>query len=129
MSAMKERRGKLGVENHSAVHRGGNGADDEVTRRAVEGDGEEDHLVGSCGNHRGDGSDDEEVAGAAGVGWVLGLGGPAEGQAQRQTDTAGEGRGGAAVVSGNVFRSEHPALSREAGRGAWNQAELYLGAE
>src|SRR5438132_14349549 len=30
----------------SAVLRGGNGADDETTRRAVEGDGEEDHLGG-----------------------------------------------------------------------------------
>jgi hypothetical protein len=44
---------------------------DEVTGCAVEGDGEEDHLVGGCRNHWGDGSDDEEVAGAVGVGWLL----------------------------------------------------------
>src|SRR5271170_5432688 len=122
MSAMKKRRGKLRVEDHSAVHRSGNGADDEVTGCAVEGNGEEDHLVGSCRNHWGDGSDNEEVAGAAGVGWLLRLGGPAQGQAERQTDTAGEGRRGAAVVSGDLFRSEHPALSREARRGTWNPA-------
>jgi transposase len=43
LSALKKRRGMLEVENLKAVLRGGNGADDEVTRRAVESPGEEDH--------------------------------------------------------------------------------------
>ena len=37
-----------------ANHSRGNGADDETTRRVIEGDGEEDHLVGGRGDHRGE---------------------------------------------------------------------------
>ncbi len=40
----------------------GNGADDESTRCFVEGDGEEDHVVGGCGESGGDGSDDAPMA-------------------------------------------------------------------
>ena len=64
LSALKKRRGILEVENLTALLRSGNGADDEITRRAIEGDGEEDHLVGGSGNHRSDGSDDAPLAGA-----------------------------------------------------------------
>jgi hypothetical protein len=43
-----------------------NGADDESSRRAFEGLGEEDHLVGGGRNHRGKGSDDAQLTGGAG---------------------------------------------------------------
>src|SRR5437667_8979368 len=39
----------------------------------------------------------------------------------------GTGRAGAAVLSGEVLRSECAALSPETGGGARNQAELHLG--
>ena len=78
---LKKRRGKLEVGHLTAVLRGGNGADDEVTRRAVEGDGEEDHLVGGSGDHRCDRSHDESMAGANGYGWLLGIAGRRKGRA------------------------------------------------
>jgi hypothetical protein len=40
LSALKKRRGILKVEHLTVAPRGGNGADDETTRRAVEGHGE-----------------------------------------------------------------------------------------
>ena len=55
----------LGSGRNPAVLSRRDGADDESSRRAAEGDGEEDHLVGGGRNHRGDGSDDAAVAGAA----------------------------------------------------------------
>lgn len=45
-------------EQASAVLGRGDGADDETTRRVVEGNGQEDHLVGRGGDHRGERSDD-----------------------------------------------------------------------
>ena len=75
LSALKKRRGILEVANLTAVPRGGNGADDETTRRAIEGHGEEDHLVGSSRNHRGDRSDNEAMAGTAGGRGLFGAGG------------------------------------------------------
>ena len=77
LSALRKRRGILEVEYLTAVPRGGNGADDETTGCAIESDGEEDHLVGGCGDHRGDGSDNATVAGTAGVGWLFRVGGSA----------------------------------------------------
>src|SRR6185503_16927668 len=94
---------KLRGGNPSAVHRGGNGADDETTGCAIEGDGEEDHLVGGGGDHRGDGANDAAVAGTAGVGWLFGVGGPTQRKAQRQAGTAGEGRTGAAAIPGDLL--------------------------
>jgi hypothetical protein len=48
---------KLGVGTQANVFELRNGADDETTRRAIEGDGEEDQLVGCGGDHRSDGPD------------------------------------------------------------------------
>jgi hypothetical protein len=73
LSALKKRRGIVKVEHLTAVPRGGNRADDETTRRAVEGHGEQDHLVGSGRNHRRDGSNHEAVAEAAGTHGYSGL--------------------------------------------------------
>src|SRR5437868_3204856 len=129
MSALKSQWGKLRDGYPSAVLRGGNGADDETAGCAVESDGEEDHLVGGRRDHRGDGSDDAAVAGTAGVGGVFGADGPAQRQAQRQEGAAGESGTGAAAVPADLLRSEHPAFSREARRGARHRAELHLGAE
>src|SRR5271169_1471957 len=126
---MRERRGSWEGARHSAVLRGGNGADDEVTRRAVESHGEEDHMVGSGGDYRGDGSDHAAVAGAAEGRGLFGSGGPPQGQAERQAGTGGQGGRSAAVVSRRVFRSEYAALSREARRETWHRAELHVRAE
>src|SRR6266849_10401233 len=81
---------KLRGGHPSAVLRGGNGADDETARRAVESDGEEDHLVGGSRDHRGEGSDNAAMAGTAGDAWVLGVGGPAQRQAQRPAGAGGK---------------------------------------
>src|SRR5580658_2825697 len=126
---LKKRRGTLEVEDLKAVPRSGNGADDEVTRRAVKSHGEEDQLVGGGGDHRGDGPDDEAVARAAGDRWLFGLGGPAQGEAERQAGAGGQGGRSAAAVSPGVLRSEHAALSREAQREAWDRVELHVRAE
>src|SRR5271155_1043272 len=114
LSAMRKRRGMLGGGNPSAVLRGGNGADDETTRRAVESDGEEDPMVGRGRDHRRLGSNHATVAGASGSGRVFGIGGSAQGQAQRQASPASQGGGGAGTVSEGIFRFEHTALPREA---------------
>ena len=44
-------------------------------------------------------------------------------------DTCGDGGGSAAAVPGGVFRLQCEAFSREAGREAFDQAELYVGEE
>src|SRR3954452_18112382 len=103
----------LGSGRNPAVLRRGDGADDDSSRRAIEGDGEEDHLVGGGGNYWGDGSNDATVAGAAGNGWLLRAGGPAQGKAERATDTFGDGGEGTRALQGYVLRSEHPTLPRK----------------
>src|SRR5690242_2158590 len=70
----------LGSGRNPAVLCRRDGADDEGSRRAAESHGEEDHLVGGGGNHRGDGSDDAAVARAAGRGRLRGTGRPPEGK-------------------------------------------------
>ena len=40
----------------------GNGADDEDSGSDIEGDGRQAEVVGSCRDHRGNGSDDAAVA-------------------------------------------------------------------
>src|SRR6476660_2489148 len=112
LSALKKRRGILEVEYLTAVPRGGNGADDETTRRAVEGHGKKDHLVGSSRDHRGDGSDHEAMARTAGGRRLFGVGGPAQRQAQRPPGAGGKSGGDAGTVPGHLLRSEHAALSR-----------------
>src|SRR5580658_1230862 len=129
LSALRKRRGKLGGGNLSAVLRGGNGADDETARRAVESNGEEDPMVGRGGDHRSHGPDDAAVAGTAGSRGVCGAGGSAQGKAERQAGAAGQGGGSAAAVPGGVFRFEHTAFPREAERRTRHRAELHVGAK
>ena len=114
VSALKKRRGKLRGGNSSAVLRGGNGADDEIARRVVESDGQEDPMVGRGRDHRRDGSDHAAVAGAAGSRRILRAGGSAQGQGEREAGPAEPSGGGAATVPGSVFRFEHTAFPREA---------------
>src|SRR5438874_7266114 len=57
---------RLGIGTQPNLFRLRDGADDETTRRAVESNGEEDHLVGSSRDHRGDGADDAQMARAMG---------------------------------------------------------------
>src|SRR5437016_10143731 len=126
---LKKRRGILEVEHLTAVLRGGNGADDETTRRAVEGNGEKDQLVGGSRDHRGDGSDDEAVAGTAGNPRLFGVGGPAQRPAQRSAGTSGKSGASAGSLSGHLLRSEHAALSRKAPRRTRNRTELHVRAK
>src|SRR5437899_12463234 len=112
MSALKSQWGKLKGGYPSAVLRGGNGADDETAGRAVESDGEEDHMVGGRRDHRGHGSEHAAMAGTAGIGRVFGAGGSAQRQGQRQAGTAGDGGAGTAGARGDRGWPEQPALSR-----------------
>src|ERR1035437_3202549 len=108
----------LGSERNPAVLRRRDGADDESSRRVIEGEGQEDHLVGGGGDYRSERPDDEAVAGASGEAWLLGPGGPAQGKAERSAHPTGHRGGGVAALPGRVFRSEHSAFSREAPGGA-----------
>src|SRR5271157_589988 len=119
----------LGGGRNPAVLSRRDGADDESSRRVVEGHGEEDHLVGGGGNHRGDGPNHAPMAGAIGEGWLYWLGRPAEGQTERAANPCGHGGGGLAAVSRGVLRPEHPAFSRKAGGRARYPVALHLGAE
>lgn len=70
----------MGGQNPAVLGRR-DGADDEAARRAVEGNGEEDHLVGGGGDHRGDGSDDAALAQAGGERRYSGLANRRKGKA------------------------------------------------
>src|SRR5438093_12125123 len=104
----------LGGGQNPAVLSRRDGADDESSRCAVEGEGEEGHVVGGGGNHRGDGSDDAAMAGATGKGRLCRAVGSAEGKTECSAHPAGNGRGGARSLPRNVLRPEHPAFPREA---------------
>src|ERR1700719_5244238 len=97
---LARRRVMLGSGRNPAVLRRRDGADDESSRRAVEGYGEKDHLVGGGRNHRSDGSDHAPVAGAAGAGWLYRLGRPAEGEAERAAYSSGNCREGSRALQG-----------------------------
>src|ERR1035438_1013602 len=94
----------LGSGRNPAIFSRRDGADDEGTRRVTEGDGEEDHLVGGGGNHRGDGPDDAAVEGADGGRGLCGTGGPAQGKSDRAAGSGSHGGGGVAAVPGRVLR-------------------------
>src|SRR5665647_2592363 len=115
----------LGSERNSAVLRHRDGADDESSRRVVEGDGQEDHLVGGGGDHWGDGSDDAPVAGADGGRRLRGTGRPSQRKAECSADPGGHGREGIGPVPGDVLRFEHSPLSRKAAGGACHRIELH----
>src|SRR5215467_13653864 len=117
------------VGKPAAIPGRGSGADDETTRRAVEGHGQEDHLVGGGRDHRRHRSDDAALARTIERAWLLRLSGSAEEQAERKACAPGDGTGSSAAVSGKLLRPEHSALPRETSRGARNRAELYMGAE
>src|SRR3974390_2241227 len=129
MSVLKKRRGNRVVEHHTAILRGGNGADDETARRVIESDGQEDHVVGGRRDHWGDRPDHEAMAGTIGLRRLFRPGGPAQGQAQRPAGSDRDGGGGAAALPGGLLRPEHAALPGEAARGAWHPFELHVGAE
>src|SRR5450759_4555717 len=119
----------LESEQNPAVLRRRDGADDESSRRAVEGDGEEDHLVGGGRDHRGDGSDDAALAGAHGGRRLRWTSRPSQRKAECTADPGGHGREGIGPVPGDVLRPEHTPLSRKATGGPCHRVELHLGAE
>src|ERR1017187_7416598 len=119
----------LGGGRNPAVLSRRDGADDEGTRRVVEGDGQEDHMVVGGGNSGGNGSDDAPVAREIGDGRLCGAGGSPQGKAECPAHSAGNDREGAGALQGDVLRPEHPALSRKAAERPRHRVELYLGAE
>src|SRR4029077_3732048 len=95
----------------------------------VEGDGQEDHVVGGGGDSRRNGSNDAPMAGKIGKGGGGRAGGSAQGKTERPAHSVGDDREGAGTLQGNVLRPEHPALPRKAAGRARDGVELHLGAE
>src|SRR5450755_1699309 len=94
----------LGGGRNPAVLSRRDGADDEGTRRVVEGDGQEDHMVVGGGNSGGNGSDDAPVAREIGDGRLCGAGGSPQGKAECPAHSAGNDREGAGALQGDVLR-------------------------
>src|SRR5208337_2483070 len=112
---------------HGSLSEGRDGAGDESTGRDVAGDGEEDYLVASGGD-----SGHQRPAHAAVAGALRGRGlqrAVRQASWQAVESSGGGGHGGASVraLSGEVFRSERAAFSREAAGRARDRVELQLG--
>src|SRR6185295_5087335 len=103
------------------------GADDEDTRRAIEGDGQEDQLAVGGGDYRRDAADDATVAHTLSRAWLRRVARSAQRQAQPEARSLGDLRAGAGAVPDPLLRPQGEALSREAERGTWHPAELHVG--
>src|SRR3977135_1618238 len=112
---------------HGFLPEGRDGAGDESTGRDVAGDGEEDYVVASSGD-----SGHQRPAHAAVAGALRGRGlqrvvRQAVWQAVESSGAGGEGGASVRALSGEVFRSERAAFSREAAGEARDRVELQLG--
>src|ERR1700687_3511736 len=114
-----------GSQPEPAVPR--SGADDEDTRRAIEGNGQEDQLAVGGGDYRGDAADYAALARTLRGAWLRRVARSAQGQAQPEARSPGDLRAGAGVVRDPLLRLQREALSREAKRGTWHPAELHVG--
>src|SRR6266571_7545283 len=74
----RSRSERLGFGIQPNVYELRDGADDEGARSAVASHGEENHLVASGGDYRGECADDAPLAGAAGTRRLRRTGGPAQ---------------------------------------------------
>src|SRR6185312_1187888 len=114
-----------GSQPEPAVPR--SGADDEDTRRDIEGDGQEDQLAVGSGGHWGNAPDNATLAGTLAGAWPRRSARPAAGQTQPEARCLGHLRAGVGVVPDPLLRLQREALSREAERGTWHPAQLHLG--
>src|SRR5260221_1374695 len=103
------------------------GGDDEDTRRAIEGDGQEDQLAVGGRDHWGNAADDATLAGTLRGAWLRRVARSAQRQAQPEARSAGGLRAGAGAIPDALLRFQREALSREAERGTWHPAQLHLG--
>src|ERR1700720_2111997 len=104
----------------------GNGADDEDPGSDFEGDGGQAEVVGSGRDHRDNRPDDAALAGALPGARIQRAVGPPQTESEPEACGRGGTGAGLAVVSGEIFRLQRAALSRETGRRAGNGAALYL---
>src|SRR5271170_192941 len=112
---------------HGCLHEGRGGAGDAGAGSDSTDDGKADHVVAGGGDHWDQRPFDAAVAGALRAAWLRRSARPAAWGAERQAGTASPGGAGVGALSGAVLRLERAALSREAGRRAWDRTELYLG--
>jgi hypothetical protein len=126
MSALRRWRVRLESERRPAILGCRDRADDENTRSATEGDGQEDHVVAGGGDHRRDRADDASLAGANRRAGIFGVVRRTEGKAESKTRAVGDSREGAAVVTGGVLRPEHTTFARKAERVTCHRAELVM---
>src|SRR5260370_19726268 len=103
----------LRIDNPGIGKRCGTGADDETTRRDFEGDGEEDQLAGGSGDHRRMRPDHAPDARRLREVRLHGTDGSAAWKAEPSPGAHGKGGGSAAALPGDLFRSQHAALSPE----------------
>src|SRR5258707_11951912 len=129
MSARSADRGKGKKIRYGPLPQVRDGAGNDDTGSGVAGHGQEDHVVGSGGDHRHQRPADAPVA------WTLAalrlgrIAGPKTAASQPAAGAGGDGGTGAPVVSRAIPGVERAAFSREAGGGAPDPAELYLGEE
>src|SRR5262249_35834940 len=83
---------------------------------------------GRGGDHRSQRSDDAPDAGRVREVRLHRTDGPEEGEAELSPGADGNGRGSSAALPGDLFRSEYPALPREAAGRAPDRTELHVGA-
>src|SRR5579862_3409803 len=103
------------------------GADDEDSRRDIEGDGQKDQLAVGCGDYRRDPADDAALARTLRGAWLRRVARPAQGQAQPKARCVGDLRAGTRAVPDPLLRFQREALSREAERRTWHSAQLHVG--
>jgi hypothetical protein len=82
-------------------------------QEVLAGDGEEDHLVASRGDPRGERTHDAALAGATGAAWLRRTGGSTEGMGESEANLAGVVREGPGLIPGTLLRSEHSAFPRK----------------
>src|ERR1700687_2110645 len=100
---------------HGFLHEGRSGAGDESTGRDVAGNGKEDYVVAGGGNSRHQRPAPAALAGALRARGIQRIDGPAARPTLAAAGAAGGGGEGAGALSGEVFRHERAAFSREAG--------------
>src|SRR6202166_854586 len=100
---------------HGSLSEGRDGAGYESTGRDVAGNGKEDYVVAGGGDSRHQRPAHAALAGALRARGIQRIDGPAARPALAAAGAAGGGGEGAGALSGEVFRHERAAFSREAG--------------
>src|SRR3954451_23871001 len=129
LSEKRSRGVRLGFGMQPNVYQLRDGADDEDSRSAVTRHGEEDHVVASSRDHRGQRTHDAALAGAAGTARLVRIERSAQRLGESDACAAGDVRTAAGLVPGTLLRPKHAAFPRETAGGTWDRVELHLGAE